>query len=218
MLKTPTQAQLAAASPRVERRRARTREALLSAAQQLLSTRSAEAVNVDEIAELADVAKGTFYNYFADKDALVREVEESARTELERRIIETNTDVVDPAERMARAFAAMLNWSLADPTKARAVLRMAPHFANPDTPMNAGIGRDIHAGVADGRFSGITDEAGIVLSLSVISGGANRALDLVHTRKVRALGENLAEALLVALGVERDDAAALAKAAMATVG
>jgi hypothetical protein len=57
-----------------------------------------------------------------------------------------------------------------------------------------------------------------VLSLSVISGGANRALDLVHTRKVRALGENLAEALLVALGVERDDAAALAKAAMATVG
>jgi AcrR family transcriptional regulator len=217
-LKTPTQAKLVNASPRVERRRARTREALLSAAQHLLSTRSAESVNVDEIAELADVAKGTFYNYFADKDALVREVEDSARAELERRIAETNMDVADPAERMARAFAAMLNWSLADPTKARTVLRMAPHFADPDTPMNTGVRRDIHAGVADGRFACVTDEAGVVLALSVISGGANRALDIVQTRKVRALGENLAEALLVALGVKRDDAAALAQAAMATVG
>ena len=217
-MKPSTQARPAASSPRVERRRARTREALLSAAQQLLSTRPAEAVNVDEIAELADVAKGTFYNYFADKDALVREVEESARAELERRIAETNLDIADPAERMARAFAAMLNWSLADPTKARTVLRMAPHFADPDQPINAGVRRDIHTGVTDGRFAGVTDEAGVVLALSVISGGANRALDLVQTRKVRALGENLAEALLVALGVKRDDAAALAKAAMAAVG
>jgi len=217
-LKPSTQAKPAASSPRVERRRARTREALLSAAQQLLSTRPAEAVNVDEIAELADVAKGTFYNYFADKDALVREVEESARAELERRIAETNLDIADPAERMARAFAAMLNWSLADPTKARTVLRMAPHFADPDQPINAGVRRDIHTGVADGRFAGVTDEAGVVLALSVISGGANRALDIVQTRKVRALGENLAEALLVALGVKRDDAAVLAKAAMASVG
>jgi len=206
-----------ASSPRVERKRARTRGALLGAARQLLSTRPAEGVNVDEIVELADVAKGTFYNYFTDKDALVREVEESARAELEQRISATNIDVTDPARRVARAFAAMLDWALAEPDKARTLVRMTPHFADPDAPTNAGVRSDVHAGVKAGRFAGVTDEAGVVLVLSVISGGVNRALDLVQKRKVRALGESLAEALLVALGLSRDDAAALAKDAMAAL-
>lgn len=208
----------AAASPRIERRRARTREALLSAAHQLLSTRSAESVNVDEIADLADVAKGTFYNYFTDKEALIREVEESVRAELEQRIALTNDGVEDAAERVARAFAAMLNWSLADPVKARTLLRMTPHFADPDAPSNAGVRRDVHAGVAENRFTGITDEAGVVLVLSVLTGGVNRALDLVHTDKVRVLGETLSEALLIALGLGRAEAAAAAARAMARVG
>ena len=217
-MKTPIQAKPAAASPRVERRRARTRGALLSAAQQLLSTRPAEAVNVDEIAELADVAKGTFYNYFTDKDALVREVEDGVRAEIEQRIAETNDGVEDAADRIARAFAAMLNWSLGDPTKARTLLRMTPHFADPDAPSNSGVRRDVHAGVADGRFTGITDEAGVVLVLSVFTGGVNRALDLVQNKKVRGLGENLAEALLIALGLQQSDAAAVAARAMDLVG
>jgi AcrR family transcriptional regulator len=218
LLKTPTQAKPAAASPRVERRRARTREALLNAAQQLLSTRPAEAVNIDEIAELADVAKGTFYNYFADKDALVREVEESVRAELEQRIAAMNDGVEDSAERAARAFAAMLNWSLADPIKARTLLRMTPHFADPDAPSNSGVVRDVRAGLAEGRFTGITDEAGVVLMLSVLTGGVNRALDLVQGKKVRLLGESLAKALLVALGLQHSDAEAVATRAMALVG
>ena len=33
-----------------------------------------DALSVDEIVERADVARGTFYNYFADKDALEREL------------------------------------------------------------------------------------------------------------------------------------------------
>jgi len=217
-LKTSTQTKPAAGSPRVERRRARTREALLNAAQQLLSTRPAGAVNVDEIAELADVAKGTFYNYFADKDALVREVEDAVRAELEQRISETNTGVEDSADRIARAFAAMLNWSLGDPTKARTLLRMTPHFADPDAPSNSGVRRDVHTGVAEGRFTGITDEAGVVLVLSVMTGGVNRALDLVQTKKVRVLGQSLAKALLVALGLQPSDAAEVAARAMTLVG
>jgi AcrR family transcriptional regulator len=201
----------------VERKRARTRGDLLSAAQQLLSTRPAEAVNVDEIADLADVAKGTFYNYFADKDALVREVEDAVRAELEQRVAETNAGVEDAAERVARAFAAMLNWSLGDPTKARTLLRMTPHFADPDAASNSGVRRDVHAGVAAGRFTGITDEAGVVLVLSVLTGGVSRALDVVHKKQVRALGESLAKALLVALGLQHRDAAKVATRALASV-
>ena len=202
----------------MERRRTRTREALLKAAQELLSTRAAGVINVDEITELADVAKGTFYNYFTDKDALIRAAEASARGELEQRIAECNANVSDPAARVARAFAAMLDWSLTEPIKARTVLRMSPHFADPDAPINSGVRADVHSGVAAGRFSVISDEAGVVLVLGIISSGVNRALDLGKKSKVHTLGEHLAEALLIALGLDRTDAKNVAKSAMSEVG
>jgi hypothetical protein len=62
------------------------------------------------------------------------------------------------------------------------------------------------------------DEAGVVLVLSVMTGGVNRALDVVQKKKVRMLGEFLAEALLIALGLQRGEAAAAAARAMAEVG
>ena len=59
---------------RRERRKLATRQTLLDATQALLAKRSFDALSVDEIVERADVARGTFYNYFADKDALEREL------------------------------------------------------------------------------------------------------------------------------------------------
>ena len=58
---------------RRERRKLATRQTLLDATQALLAKRSFDALSVDEIVQRADVARGTFYNYFADKDALERE-------------------------------------------------------------------------------------------------------------------------------------------------
>ena len=57
---------------RRERRKLATRQAILDATQALLASRSMDALTVDEIAMQADVAKGTFYNYFPDKDGLSR--------------------------------------------------------------------------------------------------------------------------------------------------
>ena len=59
---------------RRDRRKLATRQALLDATIALLSSRSMDALTVDEIAMRADVAKGTFYNYFPDKNALEREL------------------------------------------------------------------------------------------------------------------------------------------------
>ena len=49
----------------------------------LLVSRSMDALGVDEIVERADVASGTFYNYFADKDALERELASQSRARIE---------------------------------------------------------------------------------------------------------------------------------------
>ncbi len=56
---------------RRERRRVETRERLYEAAMTLLSERDFEAVTIEMITEAADVGKGTFFNHFANKEAIV---------------------------------------------------------------------------------------------------------------------------------------------------
>ena len=53
-----------------DRRRARTRAALLEAARELFSERGYHQTRVDEITGRAGVATGTFYLYFKDKPAI----------------------------------------------------------------------------------------------------------------------------------------------------
>lgn len=53
------------------RRRADTEDRILRAALDLFSRRGFAAVAVEEITEAADIAKGTFFNYFPSKDAVL---------------------------------------------------------------------------------------------------------------------------------------------------
>ena len=56
---------------RRDRRRAETRERLYNAAVRLLSEVQFESVTVEMITEAADVGKGTFFNYFSNKEAVL---------------------------------------------------------------------------------------------------------------------------------------------------
>ena len=53
---------------RQEPRRLRTRAALLASGAELLGQRPIDAIAINEIVEHAGVAKGSFFNHFADKD------------------------------------------------------------------------------------------------------------------------------------------------------
>ncbi|QBD74481.1 TetR/AcrR family transcriptional regulator [Ktedonosporobacter rubrisoli] len=72
---------------RVARRRARVRSALLAAARQILTTKGNREATISEIVQLADIATGTFYLHFRDKDelfiALIGEELEGAYTHLQ---------------------------------------------------------------------------------------------------------------------------------------
>ncbi|WP_164909529.1 TetR family transcriptional regulator [Mycobacteroides franklinii] len=61
-------------SARGERRRMRTRTALLDAAERLLSQRSAEAMRMEDVAEVAGISPASVYVHFGTKDALVSAV------------------------------------------------------------------------------------------------------------------------------------------------
>ena len=59
---------------RRERKKLETRQRLLDSAESLFHEQGYRSTTVEEITERADVAKGTFFNYFPSKDALLAEL------------------------------------------------------------------------------------------------------------------------------------------------
>lgn len=62
---------ITSAQGRVARRRARVRADLLAAARQVFTTRGYQDATITEIIQIADVAMGTFYLHFRDKEELL---------------------------------------------------------------------------------------------------------------------------------------------------
>jgi AcrR family transcriptional regulator len=70
-MKDPMSKQTNTKQSRVARRRARVRADLLAAARQVFTTRGYQDATITEIVQVADVAMGTFYLHFRDKEELL---------------------------------------------------------------------------------------------------------------------------------------------------
>jgi AcrR family transcriptional regulator len=62
--------------PRVERRRAEARERIVGTAARQFAAAGPDAVRMDQVAQAADVARGTLYSHFPTKDELLRAIVE----------------------------------------------------------------------------------------------------------------------------------------------
>lgn len=63
---------------RAARRASKTRERLMDAALAIINTHGFEGCSIEEITELADVGKGTFYRHFKDKASVLKDLLETA--------------------------------------------------------------------------------------------------------------------------------------------
>lgn len=203
-------------SGRVERRKLRTRQALIDATHSLLATRSIDALSVDEIAMRADVAKGTFYNYFADKDALALELARRVRERIETEIASINAGIDDPAVRIARAFASVMRFGLTDRAQARSLMRLFPHATDPATPLNAGVLDDVVSGLERKRIAVPSAEVGVALIVGVALAGLNRVTDLAPTEAASFMCD-MGLVLLRGLGIDRKQASRIISAAVTSV-
>lgn len=199
--------------PVVDRRRVRTRAALLQAGQSLFAARSVDAVSVDDIVGTAAVAKGSFYNHFTDKDDLAREIAAAIRAEVEAQVDAANRDIADPAIRMARAFAVYVRYAHEQPERARAMLRLLAGATLPDMPLNQGVRFDLEAGLAAGRFKGLPLQSALLLVMGVVQIGLIHVLEHPTDEAWIAIVPLLAGQLR-GLGVPFDEAQALARAAI----
>ena len=85
---------------RRERRKQQTRQRIIGAALDLFGQKGFKDTTVEEIAEAADVAKGTFFNYFATKEALLETIAEQRRQELEDFLASEEAARASPVERI----------------------------------------------------------------------------------------------------------------------
>lgn len=201
---------------RRDRRKLATRGALLDATQALLASRSMDALSVDEIVQRADVARGTFYNYFADKDALERELAAHVRTRVENEIARTNEGISDPAERIARAFCCVLRFFLGAREQAAAMARLFPRATDPAAPINSGVRGDVTEGLERGRIVAPSEDVAVASIVGVFMAGVNRALDLPSS-KAGAFAIGMGTILLHGLGISRTQAERLMAQAVKSV-
>ncbi|HVI32678.1 helix-turn-helix domain-containing protein [Phenylobacterium sp.] len=204
-----------ALAERVDRRRVRTRAALLRAGHALFAERSVDGVSIDDIVACADVAKGSFYNHFPDKDALAREVAAEVRGAVEARVAALNADVGDPAEQVARAVCFFARQAAEHPEPAGVMLRLFPGAGVPDAPMNRGVRAAVQAGLAAGRFQGLPLEAAVLMAVGVVQIAVSRGLQ--KPAGVQALARDLAFGLLRGLGTAEEQAREIAARAAAEV-
>lgn len=155
----------------VDPRWRRTRQAILDAGAILFGEHAAEGVSIDDIIRRADVSKQSFYNHFADKDALAHELLRLARKEIDALVTAANEGVKDPARRVVTGLAVYVAQALHKPHQGQLIGRLLAYDTPLDTETNSPVIADITAGLGQGRLAVFTPETGVGFLL-----GAGEAL------------------------------------------
>ncbi|MCB9410559.1 TetR/AcrR family transcriptional regulator [Mycolicibacterium sp.] len=154
---------------RLERRKQRTRTALIRAAQTLIAE-GRLAVPVLEITQLADVGMGSFYNHFDSKeqlfDAAVADVLDSYGA-----LLDTLTaQMEDPAEIFAASFRLTGRFFRRRPEESRILLANWGTLMSSDRGLAPRALRDIKAATAAGRFQLEDPELALAVSAGILMG------------------------------------------------
>jgi len=183
----------------------------------LFAEKGVERVTVDEIAATADLAKGTFYNYFEDKSALEREVALTIRRDLAGEVGAVQAEVEDPAERLALGMCVFLRCAVKERTRAATLAQMYGQWLRPEAAGNARLRKDLEDGYRTGRFSSAELAPAVVMTVGVVQAGIVRALEIADWTAVRTLAADLCALELRGLGLRRSEAQAISAKAVARV-
>ena len=185
----------------------------MDAGERLFAVHAMDVVTIDHIVDAADVAKGSFYNHFADKTELVQVIITQVQSECEDQIAHANQGVTDAAERIVRAFCIMIRYAQTHPERLQALLSLSERGTIKNTPLNTGVARDIERGLETKRFGGITIEAGIIIVIGIVRLAVGHMIAQPSDGSVSDLAVMIGAAELRALGCPDPDSAVLAHAA-----
>lgn len=196
---------------RGHKKKARTRRALLDAAVEVVGEHG-DAFSISDVADRAGVSNGTFYNYFADRDALIDDLAADLITAFaDDSAVEVRID--DPALRFATITARAFRRAAETPDAMRAILRLdlLQRVVLRDGPLRH-LAADLAEGAESERFTITHADAVLVVVAGAIVMASRRTLE-AGPDPDRDRG--VIEHLLRSLGVEGDEAGRLAAEAIA---
>jgi AcrR family transcriptional regulator len=149
-----------AATGRRERTKAANRAAILAAGRELFAARGYDAVGVRDIVRGTELASGTFYNYFPDKEAVFRAIVEEFGEQARRRVRDARRSSSGAQDFLESGFRAFFEFIVADPVTFAFLRRnlgtIRERFG--DTVLPAGLGEleeDIREAVDRGDLPAI---------------------------------------------------------------
>ncbi|OZD08029.1 TetR family transcriptional regulator [Rhodococcus sp. 06-235-1A] len=192
---------------RVARRKARTRGALVKAAQGLLASGNTTA-SVLEITQAADVSNGSFYNYFETKEELWQAAIDSALESAGDYLDSLTVDLDDAVEKFTQSFRLSGRLFRLEPELSRVLLNSEAAAFAAAGGLAPRSRRDIESAAEQGRFD--VDDADLALAIvagSLLSMG--RLLLAEPDRDEAATVDGTTQRVLRALGISAAEAETL---------
>lgn len=189
---------------RLERRKKRTRSALIQAAQAFVAAGKLNA-SVLDITRTADVGMGSFYNHFDSKEELFEAAVEDAY-ERHGDLLDTLTgDVDDPAEVFAQSFRLTGRLFRKEPELTRVLLNNRPGLITSPHGMAPRALRDIKAANDMKRFTVSDPHLALALAAGAVMGLGQLLLDQPD-RDDAISTDSMTERLLRVFGLDSAEA------------
>ncbi len=192
---------------RLERRKQRTRAALVKAAQRLIAEGKIN-VPVLEITKAADVGMGSFYNHFDSKEQLfeaaIADVLDAHGAMLDR----LTESIDDPAETFATSFRLTGRLFRRRPQESEVLLANGPALLSADRGLAPRALRDIKVGVDAGRFKVDDPELALAMAGGALLGLGKLLRDNPDRDDARA-ADTVTESVLRLLGLSAEEAHAV---------
>jgi len=186
---------------RLDRRKARTRAALIRAAQTLIAQGRTN-VPILEITQEADVGMGSFYNHFETKEQLFEAAIEAVMDAYGQLLDQLTAHISDPAEVFACSFRLTGRLYRREPELSRVLLNNVLRLLSAEDGLAPRVRRDIAAAVDAGRF----DVEDLDVAVTMAAGALLALGQLLHDQPDRDVDETVdrvAEDLLRMFGVPR---------------
>jgi AcrR family transcriptional regulator len=130
----------------------------MDAAVQLFARDGFEAASVNEIARVADVANGTFYVHFRDKDEIAAAVAFRIAEGVVRQLDDAMADVTDALERISMATRRFVDLAASEPDWGRALFRAVWLFNDLRHNVTNYLRADLQLGVRQGVIMAEIDD------------------------------------------------------------
>ena len=156
-------------------RKAAHRNAILDAAEQLLA-RAGHAATIEAIADHAGLAKGTLYNHFADKDALLRRVAQRVREAAALKVAQAIQGIEDAPGRLYAGIRVYLELVREEPDRGAILVQLIQDSIDPASPVNAALLAEIERGNTRGELNAKPVNAAVMMVLAVVQAAMNLAM------------------------------------------